>query len=73
MVGHLTPGVTDPVESRADLLKDLKPRAPVSVVKINRLPSITPGSDVIKTTSQFDAKRTRHDIRIIIAAREGKT
>lgn len=59
MVGHLALRVTSPVESLADLLE--------------ALPPITPGSDVIKTTSQFDTKRTRHDIKLTAGTHEGET
>lgn len=49
VVGHLTPGMADPVKSPADLTKHFQPRFPVCVGQIDIITHVTPRGDVAHT------------------------
>jgi len=56
--------MTDPVEARANLREHLQPHLAVGVVEIDVLPAVTPGSDMIKTTGEFESERACHRRRV---------
>ena len=60
VIGHFSPGVTDPVEAPACLSKDVQPQEADAVIKINIFPTVASGRDVIKTASKFDTQKPCH-------------
>ena len=60
MVIHHAISLHRPVEAFADLRQDSQPGLAISVIKVDVLASITPGSDVVEGISEFKTKRTGH-------------
>ena len=58
VVRHLAIGVTDPVEPLDHLRQGAKKHFAVFVVFIDRLLPITPGSDVVQGTGEFNTQRS---------------
>ena len=60
MVVHHAIGMHRPVEAFADLRQDSQPGLAISVIKVDVLAPITPGSDVVKGISEFKTQRAGH-------------
>ena len=50
MIGHQAVGVANPVESSHHFGQHVQKGLPIFIILVDRLPSITSGSDVIKGT-----------------------
>ena len=55
MVGHLAPGMANPVKPDARLSQDIEPAQPVAVIEINILAPVATRGDVIEPACQFDS------------------
>ena len=53
MIADLTPSVTHPVETLADLGKHRRPDRPVVIRQMDVFPSVIPRGDVVKTSGEF--------------------
>lgn len=60
VVGHLTIGVADPVESIADLPEQVEPEFAVGVGEEDRAALVAAGGDVVKAAGKFYAKGACH-------------
>jgi hypothetical protein len=47
VIAHLAPGVTHPIETLANLGKNLQPNLAVSVRQVNIFPPVSPRGDVV--------------------------
>ena len=57
---HHAMGLHRPVEAFADLRQDTQPSLAVSVIMVDVLVPIPPGSDVVEGISEFKTKRAGH-------------
>ena len=57
-------GLHRPVEAFADLRQDTQPGLAISVILVDILAPITPGSDVVEGISEFKTQRAGH-VRIL--------
>ena len=55
VIGHLTPGVADPVEALADLAEDFKPADSIGVGQIDTFAPIATRGDVVDTAGKFES------------------
>ena len=53
VIGHLTPGVADPVEALADLAEDFKPADSIGVGQIDTFAPIATRGDMINAAGKF--------------------
>jgi hypothetical protein len=60
MVGHLAPGMTNPVKARAHLPHHIQPEKAVSIGKINILPPVPSAGHMIEATGKLKSQWTRH-------------
>lgn len=53
---HEAVGVTHPVETLADLAKEVEPFVPISIIQFNGLAPVATRSDVVQAAGDFNAQ-----------------